>query len=67
MSQSQPLSSQKSQQEITWKLKGGNMTVINHWKRKASDLYMTIKLEFKFDNDPRPHYVGMLSFVYFQF
>ena len=60
---SQPPASQNSQKssqpvDKVWKLKGGSMRVVGHGKKKPTDLYMILQLEFSFDNEPRPRKVG---------
>ena len=46
-------------EEREWKLAGGTMRVLGHGKKKPTDMYMVLQLEFSFDHDRRPRRVGM--------
>lgn len=54
---SQPSQYKASQPKI-WALAGGNMRVVSHGKKKPSDNYMVLQLEFSFDHDPKARKVG---------
>ena len=59
---SQPGSSQGSvrsqPEEKTWALKGATMSVLGFGKKSSKDQYMTLRLQFLFENDPSPKKVG---------
>ena len=61
----QPQSSTQTQQssgskakEKEWQLAGGTMRVLSHGKKKSTDMYTVVQLEFTFLNDPEPRKVG---------
>ena len=49
-----------SSQKI-WALQKGTMRIVGHGKKKPSDPYMMLQLEFNFENDPRTRKVGKAS------
>ena len=53
---------QGQQQEEEWRLAGGEMRIVDHGKKKPTDPFMILHLEFTFDRDPRPKKVGMIVF-----
>ena len=57
---SQPGGSQQRSQpeEKIWALKGAVMSVLGFGKKKSKDQYMTLRLQFLFENDPSPMKVG---------
>ena len=46
----------------TWRIVDGTMEVKSYGKKCDSDLYMTIDLEFRFDDEPNPKTVGNVMF-----
>ena len=51
-------SQSSSQHDKIWALKGGSMRVVSSAKKKPSDNYMVLQLEFKFANETRPRRIG---------
>jgi hypothetical protein len=58
----QPTHATQASQQKIWALAGGTMRVVSHGKKKPSDNYMVLQLEFSFDHDPRPRKVGKILF-----
>ena len=61
-SQSTQSSRSSSSQSKVWKLAGGSMHVLSHGKRKPSDNFTVVQLEFSFNNDPTPRKIGKRTF-----
>ena len=63
MSQSQAGPSQVGQdptkpEEKIWALKNCKMRILGHGKKKSTDRWMTLQLEFTFDKNPVPQIIG---------
>ena len=55
---SQNLSQGSQEDAKIWSLVDGTMEVKSYGKKSESDLFMTIDLEFRFDDEPNPKVVG---------
>ena len=53
-----PPSTQSTGSQKIWALQKGTMRIVGHGKKKPSDPYMMLQLEFNFENDPRTRKVG---------
>ena len=53
-------SQRSTQSDKIWSLKDGCMAVVGLGKKRARDSYMTLDLEFKFENERKSRKVGEL-------